>query len=203
MLVELAFPAPWGRKRRAPRLVFSASGPRRLQEEIKGTADTIAIENACMPPFFTKTLISIERGEGVFARTEEGEGHLDLTAGWGVTSIGHAHPVIQAALAEQGACILQNPDSGLTFSPAGLAAPAFFLASPDGDFMTGQTMLLVDGGYRAHWGLGRPRKAAIARRWLRRLPLPGRSADPGVEEHRHEAPGAATDADRKRGSTVE
>ena len=48
---------------------------------------------------------------------EEGRRYLDLTAGWGVTSIGHAHPVIQAALAEQGARILQNPDSGLTYSP--------------------------------------------------------------------------------------
>src|SRR5665647_2849262 len=83
-----------------------------------GTSDTIAIENAHMPPFFTKTPISIERGEGVYVWDEEGERYLDLTAGWGVTSIGHAHPVIQAALAEQGARILQNPDSGLTYSPA-------------------------------------------------------------------------------------
>ena len=83
-----------------------------------GTSDTTAIENAHMPPFFTKTPVSIERGEGVYVWDEEGERYLDLTAGWGVTSIGHAHPVIQAALAEQGALILQNPDSGLTYSPA-------------------------------------------------------------------------------------
>ncbi|HJW75401.1 MAG TPA: aspartate aminotransferase family protein [Thermoleophilia bacterium] len=83
-----------------------------------GTRETIAIEDARMPPFFAKTPISIARGEGVWVWDEEGERYLDLTAGWGVTSIGHAHPVIQAALAEQGACILQNPDSGLTYSPA-------------------------------------------------------------------------------------
>ncbi len=83
-----------------------------------GTSATIAIENAHMPPFFAKTPISIERGEGVYVWDEEGERYLDLTAGWGVTSIGHAHPVIQAALAEQGARIVQNPDSGLTYSPA-------------------------------------------------------------------------------------
>jgi acetylornithine/N-succinyldiaminopimelate aminotransferase len=71
-----------------------------------------------MPPFSAKTPISIERGEGVYVWDEEGIRYLDLTAGWGVTSIGHAHPVIQAALAEQGALILQNPDSGLTHSPA-------------------------------------------------------------------------------------
>jgi acetylornithine/N-succinyldiaminopimelate aminotransferase len=83
-----------------------------------GTSETIAIEDKRMPPFFAKTPISIAHGEGVYVWDEEGERYLDLTAGWGVTSIGHAHPVIQAALAQQGALILQNPDSGLTYSPA-------------------------------------------------------------------------------------
>jgi acetylornithine/N-succinyldiaminopimelate aminotransferase len=82
-----------------------------------GTPETIAVENAHMPPFFAKTPISIARGEGVWVWDEEGRRYLDLTAGWGVTSIGHAHPVIVRALAEQGARILQNPDSGLTYSP--------------------------------------------------------------------------------------
>ena len=82
------------------------------------TIDTIAIEDAHMPPFFAKIPIAIERGEGVRVWDEEGERYLDLTAGWGVTSIGHAHPVIQSALAEQGARILQNPEAGLTYSPA-------------------------------------------------------------------------------------
>jgi acetylornithine/N-succinyldiaminopimelate aminotransferase len=82
-----------------------------------GTAETIAIENAHMPPFFSKTPISIDRGDGVYVWDEEGERYLDLTAGWGVTCIGHAHPVIQAALTEQAARILQNPNSGLTYSP--------------------------------------------------------------------------------------
>lgn len=83
-----------------------------------GTSETIAIESAHMPPFFSKLPISIERGEGVHVWDEEGVRYLDLTAGWGVTSIGHAHPVIRAALTEQGGRILQNPDSGLTHSPA-------------------------------------------------------------------------------------
>ena len=83
-----------------------------------GTLDTIAIEDSRMPPFFAKIPIAIDRGEGVFVWDEEGNRYLDLTAGWGVTSIGHAHPAIQAALTEQGARILQNPNAGLTYSPA-------------------------------------------------------------------------------------
>ena len=82
------------------------------------TADTIAIEDASTPPFFAKIPISIVRGEGVYVWDEEGRRYLDLTAGWGVTSIGHAHPVIQEALVDQGALILQGPDAGLTYSPA-------------------------------------------------------------------------------------
>ena len=82
-----------------------------------GTRDTIAAEDAHMPPFFAKTPISIARGEGVWVWDEDGRRYLDLTAGWGVTSLGHAHPVIVRALTEQGARIIQNPDSGLTYSP--------------------------------------------------------------------------------------
>jgi acetylornithine/N-succinyldiaminopimelate aminotransferase len=83
-----------------------------------GTPETISVEDAHMPPFFAKTPISIARGEGVWVWDEEGRRYLDLTAGWGVTSIGHAHPAILRALGEQGARIIQNPDSGLTYAPA-------------------------------------------------------------------------------------
>lgn len=83
-----------------------------------GTDETIAVENWHMPPFFKKMPVSIDRGEGVYVWDEEGNRYLDLTAGWGVTSIGHAHPVIQTALADQAARIVQNPNSGLTYSPA-------------------------------------------------------------------------------------
>ena len=82
------------------------------------TSETIGVEDAHMPPFFAKTPISIARGDGVWVWDEDGRRYMDLTAGWGVTSIGHAHPVIVRALAEQGARIIQNPDSGLTYSPA-------------------------------------------------------------------------------------
>ena len=81
------------------------------------TTETIKIENEHTPPFFKKAAVSIERGEGVYVWDEEGNRYLDLTAGWGVTCIGHAHPVIRTALTEQAARILQNPNSGLTYSP--------------------------------------------------------------------------------------
>ncbi|WMW24136.1 aspartate aminotransferase family protein [Methanolobus sediminis] len=80
--------------------------------------DTIEIEDKYFAPFFVKQKISIEMGEGVYVWDEEGRRYLDFTAGWGVTCIGHANPVITNALVDQGSKIIQNPNSGLTYSPA-------------------------------------------------------------------------------------
>ena len=81
------------------------------------TQNTIEIEDRCTPPFFKKIPVSIARGEGVYVWDEEGNRYLDFTAGWGVTCLGHAHPVITRALQEQSTRILQGPNSGLTYSP--------------------------------------------------------------------------------------
>lgn len=79
--------------------------------------NTFDIEDKYMAPFFVKHRVSIERGEGIYAWDEEGKKYIDFTSGWGVTCIGHSHPVIVKALQEQGEKIIQNPNSGLTYSP--------------------------------------------------------------------------------------
>lgn len=79
--------------------------------------NTIATEDAHCAPFFNKTPISIERGEGLYVWDEDGNEYMDFTAGWGVTCLGHAHPVITEALAAQSRKIIQNPNSGITYSP--------------------------------------------------------------------------------------
>jgi hypothetical protein len=84
-----------------------------------GTSETIATEDAHMPPFFTKTPISIERGEGVFVWDEEGKRYLDLTAGWGVTSIGHATRDRRAGGAGRAS---SEPDRAGVLAGAGAAA---------------------------------------------------------------------------------
>ena len=80
--------------------------------------NTIATEDAHYAPFFNKTRISIERGEGIYVWDEDGNRYVDFTAGWGVTCLGHSHPVIIEALAAQSRKIMQNPNSGITYSPA-------------------------------------------------------------------------------------
>lgn len=82
-----------------------------------GSDETIGIENAHTPPFFAKVPISIERGEGVYVWDEEGRRYMDFSAGWGVTCLGHAHPAVTEALLQQSGKIIQNPNSGLTYSP--------------------------------------------------------------------------------------
>ena len=80
--------------------------------------NTITTEEAHYAPFFNKTPISIERGEGIYVWDEDGNRYVDFTAGWGVTCLGHSHPVIIEALAAQSRKIMQNPNSGITYSPA-------------------------------------------------------------------------------------
>ncbi len=80
--------------------------------------DTFQIEDKHYASFANKKKISIEKGEGVYVYDEEGKKYIDFTAGWGVTSIGHANPVITEALLDQSKKIIQNPNSGATYSPS-------------------------------------------------------------------------------------
>ena len=79
---------------------------------------TFEIEDKHTPPFFKKLPLSIDRGEGIWVWDESGKKYIDFTSGWGVTSLGHAHPAIIDAIGAQSRKIIQNPSSGLTYSPA-------------------------------------------------------------------------------------
>lgn len=85
---------------------------------MKETMDTFLIEDSYYIPFADKTRLSIEKGDGVYVWDEDGKKYLDFTSGWGVTCIGHANPIITNALVSQGKKIIQNPNSGITYSPA-------------------------------------------------------------------------------------
>ena len=67
---------------------------------IMASKDTFDIEDKYMAPFFVKQKVSIEKGEGVYVWDEEGNRYIDFTSGWGVTCLGHSHPVIVRALQE-------------------------------------------------------------------------------------------------------
>jgi len=79
---------------------------------------SIEIEDRLGITFCDRQPIAIERGEGCLVWDEDGEEYLDFTSGWGVTCLGHSHPLITAAIIEQSKKIIQNPNSGFTYSPS-------------------------------------------------------------------------------------
>jgi acetylornithine/N-succinyldiaminopimelate aminotransferase len=72
----------------------------------KSTQDWIAIEQAT---FFAnrRPPMVIERGEGCRVWDVDGREYLDMIAGIAVVALGHASPVVQRALAEQSAKLIQ------------------------------------------------------------------------------------------------
>ena len=79
--------------------------------------NTIAIEDSFGLTTCNKQAIAIERGLGCQVWDEQGKRYLDFTSGWGVTALGHSHPAIVTALSEQASKLMQNPNSGFTYSP--------------------------------------------------------------------------------------
>ena len=78
---------------------------------------TIAVEDSLGLTVCNKQQIAIERGLGSYVWDEDGRKYLDFTSGWGVTALGHSHPVIVNAITNQAAKLMQNPNSGFTYSP--------------------------------------------------------------------------------------
>src|SRR5437588_9541203 len=52
-------------------------------------------------PTFARVDLAFERGEGVWLTATNGERYLDFTSGVAVNALGHAHPRLIEALAEQ------------------------------------------------------------------------------------------------------
>lgn len=79
---------------------------------------SIEIEDRLGITFCNRQSVAVERGEGCLVWDENGNEYLDFTSGWGVTCLGHSHPLITDAIIKQAQKIIQNPNSGFTYSPA-------------------------------------------------------------------------------------
>jgi len=60
-----------------------------------------ALEAAHIVPTYARAPVAFVRGEGVWLADAQGRRYLDLLSGIGVASLGHGHPGLAAALAEQ------------------------------------------------------------------------------------------------------
>ena len=65
------------------------------------------------------TDLVIDRGEGSWLITTDGERYLDYTSGIGVTNTGHAHPAVSAAIAAQAVKLLHGQQN-IVYHEAGL-----------------------------------------------------------------------------------
>ena len=64
-------------------------------------------DRSVVPPVWGRiTNLVVDRGEGSWLITTDGERYLDYSSGIGVTNTGHAHPRVVAAVQEQAAKIL-------------------------------------------------------------------------------------------------
>jgi 4-aminobutyrate aminotransferase len=73
---------------------------------------------AGIPTVWTRyTELVVERGEGSWVVTHDGDRYLDYTCGIGVTNTGHAHPRVAAAIAEQAGKIIHAQQNILYHKP--------------------------------------------------------------------------------------
>jgi 4-aminobutyrate aminotransferase len=63
------------------------------------------------------TDLVVDRGEGSWIVTQDGDRYLDYTCGIGVTNTGHSHPRVAAAIAEQAARIIHAQQNILYHKP--------------------------------------------------------------------------------------
>ncbi len=81
----------------------------------------VSREKQVFMPSVRRWPLALERGSGSRVWDVEGREFIDLTAGWGVTSIGHCHPELVAAIAGQAAKLMQTTNNVYTLPQLDLA----------------------------------------------------------------------------------
>ncbi len=77
----------------------------------------LARRDGMAPVWARYTDLVVERGEGSWIETIEGERYLDYTSGIGVVNTGHAHPRVVAAIAEQAGRVIHAQQNILYHKP--------------------------------------------------------------------------------------
>jgi predicted acetylornithine/succinylornithine family transaminase len=70
--------------------------------------DIETLERRHLLPVYSRPPVVFERGEGVRLFDRDGRAYLDFVSGVGVSALGHAHPRLAAALAEQAATLIHT-----------------------------------------------------------------------------------------------
>ena len=83
-------------------------------------------------PTFARVDLAFERGEGAWLVATNGERYLDFTSGVAVNALGHAHPHVAAAVAEQAGKLIHV--SNLFRIPEGERLAERLCAAPIADY---------------------------------------------------------------------
>ncbi len=75
---------------------------------IDRTNDVQALDAAHVLQTYRRAPVTFERGDGVWLFDTAGRGYLDLLSGIGVASLGHAHPRLARAIADQASTLLHT-----------------------------------------------------------------------------------------------
>jgi 4-aminobutyrate aminotransferase len=94
----------------------------------------LALRDGVAPVWARYTDLVVERGEGSWLTTVDGERYLDYTSGIGVTNTGHSHPKVVAAIADQAAKVI-HAQQNIVYHEPGLELhdrlPGLFPAPAD------------------------------------------------------------------------
>jgi acetylornithine/N-succinyldiaminopimelate aminotransferase len=80
----------------------------------KSSSEWIALEKRYYAQTVRRQPVVLVRGKGSRAWDAEGKEYVDLVGGWAVNTLGHCHPVITNAIAEQAATLLQTSNQYYT-----------------------------------------------------------------------------------------
>ena len=85
------------------------------------SSEWIAIEQKYYAQTVRRQPVVIVRGEGTQVWDADGKQYLDFVAGWAVNQLGHSHPVITQAVAEQAGTLIQTSNQFYTVPQLRLA----------------------------------------------------------------------------------
>jgi predicted acetylornithine/succinylornithine family transaminase len=99
-------------------------------------------------PVYARYPVVMDYGEGVFLYDTSGNRYLDLMAGLGVNALGHAHPRMVAAMAQQAAKLVHISPQYASTSPGELAERLCALSGMKGVFYSTGGSEAVEGALK-------------------------------------------------------
>ena len=117
-----------------------------------------AAEASHFLPVVNRHPVALVEGKGSRVRDVEGREFIDLMAGWGVTCIGHCHPTLVQAIADQAGRLMQTTNIFYTLPQAELITKLAQVAPPGltRSFLTNSGTEAVEGALKAaHRATGR------------------------------------------------